>query len=415
MIKKIIAYLFLYTALFANDWQTATSLNTPRHGASAVELDGFIYVLGGATTGGAILNSVERFNPATGIWEDNVVPSFEKPRLDAAAIVYEGSIYLMGGLNHEGEVTKDVEVYLPSQNTWIESGEMRRERRGHSAFIVNDSICVLGGIRDNGEFVSEIEWYNAPEERWEEAESNIAEPIFKPFGGAANNSVFLLGGIVNFPVNKVNIGMVNSDWQFNWNSGAPLQVARGNGASTVFGDSILMIGGITSTSAATNLVEIYNMQTDSIETLPPLPTARIGAVAVTISDTVYVIGGYESDPNQPGDVVEQYPLKPLVSIASPNDGILPQEFAQIKGFPNPFNGVIQLEIQIPRRGSNELIIYDIRGKKIQTLHSGALAAGRHFFQWTAQNEAGLPVATGIYLAVLKSRRYLEKFKIVYVR
>lgn len=400
--------------LSAKDWQPEMPLNMPRYGHTAVVLDGEIYIMGGAGNNSRILNSVERFIPQAGIWDSTSVNSFNIPRQDAASIVLNQSIYLLGGFDEEGKVSKKAEVYHPSQNTWTEIEEMREERRGPIAVLLNNTICVIGGIRDNGQYVNEIEWYSVDEDKWEKAETEFDNPKFKPFGAAFGNTVFALGGIVNTPSSSSDIGTVDIDWNFNWLPGPQLQAARGNGATAVVGDSIFMIGGITINASATNMVEILNMETRQIEPGPELMMHRIGAAAATIDDTIYVIGGYDSDPNQPTASVEIYPGV-ITAIEPPEPIGIPQEYAIINGYPNPFNGVIQFEIHIPHRGENEIVIFDIQGRKIQMLYSGPLTAGKYTFSWSATDAFNIPVASGMYVAVLKGPDYLENLKVVYVK
>ncbi len=398
----------------AGEWRRAAPLNTPRHGAAAVALDGYIYMLGGATTNGITLNTVERYDPATQSWDEQAVPPFATPRLDAVAIGLNGKIYLIGGQDANGEIIKKVEEYDPLQNAWTEKGELRRERRGHAAAPVFGTICILTGIRDVNDYEVEIEWFNKSEEKWEAAQANWEISRFKPFVTAVNDVIYLFGGIFNVPTRDSFIGPVEPGWIITWENGPELTAARGNGATAVLGDSIVMIGGIDSYATATGTVEIYNLASSQLQTdAPPLLTPRISPAAAVLDGKIFVAGGYSTSPDQPLATVEVF--VPTPTAIDPGENPLPAQFALLRGYPNPFNGVIQLEADIPRSAPHTLTIYNLRGQVVNSLFAGVLTAGVHRFWWDARNNAATPVSSGIYVSVLKSPNYLKKLKIIYIR
>lgn len=80
--------------------------------------------------------------------------------------------------------------------------------------------------------------------------------------------------------------------------------------------------------------------------------------------------------------------------------------------PNPFNGTTAFVYDLPSMAPAALRIYDIAGRLVRTLvasNSGA-KSGRHSAVWAGNDEAGRPVASGVYAAVLSSggRRLVRK-------
>lgn len=65
-----------------------------RHQAAVCELDGFVYVIGGAESWNC-LNSVERYNPNNNTW--TLVASMNVARRGAGVVVHEGK-KISGGL-----------------------------------------------------------------------------------------------------------------------------------------------------------------------------------------------------------------------------------------------------------------------------------------------------------------------------
>lgn len=396
----------------AQTWGSAPPLNTPRAGACAVALNGYIYVLGGKTAGGTILNTVERFDPTTGIWDNSNVAAFDRPRFNAAAVALDGYIYLIGGRDDENEVLKKVEVYDPAANSWDEIRQMENRREEHVALLLRGTMCVIGGKDESGNSIDVIEWYNKNNDEWYAAPSNLNQPKQSPFAVAVDDTVYLFGGFTPFPTISNFKGSTSPGWYFTWTTLPPLQAGRGYGATGRLGNQVFLAGGRTITDT-TAMVEIFDLQTRQIEPGPPVNVSRAGAAGVVLNEKFYVIGGYTSGQSQPLSSVEVYPI--IVGIADPPAGALPKDFAQITGYPNPFNGAIHLDVSLPRQNPCELTIYDLQGCAIKTLHHGTLQAGTHTFRWEGRDEAGKAAAAGIYFAVLKSEREFKTFKMVYVR
>lgn len=406
------AILLAPASVPAQTWGSAPPLNTPRAGASAVALNGYIYVLGGKTAGGTVLNTVERFDPNTGLWDNTSVAAFDRPRFNAAAVAMDGRIYIIGGRDDENEVLKKVEVYYPGANYWDEIRQMENEREEHVALILRGTICVIGGKDEAGSSIDVIEWYHEGNDEWYSAPSNLNQPKQSAFAVAVDDTVYLFGGFTPFPTISNFKGSTAPGWYFNWTSLPPLQAGRGYGATGLLENQVFLAGGRT-IADTTAMVEIFDLQTQQIEPGPPLNVPRAGAAGVVLSDEFYVIGGYTGGQGQPLSSVEVYQM--ATGIANPPVSVLPADFAQITGYPNPFNGAIHLDVYIPRQGSGEVAVYDLQGRRIKTLHRGTLLPGTHTFRWEGQDDSGKAAAAGVYFAVLKGEREFAAFKIVYVR
>lgn len=65
--------------------------------------------------------------------------------------------------------------------------------------------------------------------------------------------------------------------------------------------------------------------------------------------------------------------------------------------PNPFNPGTSVEFMLPQSETVTLSIYDLFGRKIETLVSGRLMPGTHRFDWDASNRTG-----GVYWCQLRT-------------
>jgi hypothetical protein len=68
--------------------------------------------------------------------------------------------------------------------------------------------------------------------------------------------------------------------------------------------------------------------------------------------------------------------------------------------PNPFNPSTTVAFSLGRPGMVRLEIYDARGRLVRRLTNDAYEAGRHEIVWNGTDDAGAPVASGVYFARL---------------
>lgn len=84
---------------------------------------------------------------------------------------------------------------------------------------------------------------------------------------------------------------------------------------------------------------------------------------------------------------------------------IPSEYALSQNYPNPFNMTTNIKFALPIAGQVDLEIFNILGQRIRMLISDDMPAGFHQAIWDGCDEAGRPVASGVYFARLKSGEY----------
>ncbi len=93
-----------------------------------------------------------------------------------------------------------------------------------------------------------------------------------------------------------------------------------------------------------------------------------------------------------------------------DDDPLPGEFAIEGVFPNPFNPTTEIRIALPRRGVVQVEVIDILGRRVATLHHGALPPGHHTFTFN-----GARLASGTYFVRAIQGRDVVVRKIVLLK
>ena len=99
---------------------------------------------------------------------------------------------------------------------------------------------------------------------------------------------------------------------------------------------------------------------------------------------------------------------------------LPQNTALLPPYPNPSNSRVSLPFHLATTREVTLDIYNSLGQRVRTLELGNLSAGQYVTasraaQWDGNSDSGRPVASGVYLYLLRSADLARPSKIVLVR
>ena len=104
------------------------------------------------------------------------------------------------------------------------------------------------------------------------------------------------------------------------------------------------------------------------------------------------------------------PLRPLLPVPLQGiggDGVGVGDFGPGVGLrfasdPNPFRASTRLRFSLPVAGRAWLELFDIRGRKVRTLAAGErFGAGDQVLPWDGRDDAGAPLASGIYFSRLR--------------
>jgi hypothetical protein len=83
--------------------------------------------------------------------------------------------------------------------------------------------------------------------------------------------------------------------------------------------------------------------------------------------------------------------------------------------PNPFNPQTSIRFYLPARGSVALHVFDVRGALVRRLATGTFDAGSHTVVWDGTDQAGRPVASGVYVYRLTSDRHSQIKKMMLLK
>ena len=198
-----------------DSWKPLPPLPGKRGSAIAAEVDGKIYVIGGATTmegskepfftafGPArVLGTNEVYDPATNKWESRNPMSV--PRNHAFSGVVNGKIYVIGGRTGQAFIlsatnTDVVEEYNPASNMWsIPKERMPTARSGGASGTDGRRIYVAGGEVTTTELVGAfraVEAYDPATNSWTTLPSMMM-PRHGVAGAVIGNRFHLVSGMI---------------------------------------------------------------------------------------------------------------------------------------------------------------------------------------------------------------------------
>ena len=83
--------------------------------------------------------------------------------------------------------------------------------------------------------------------------------------------------------------------------------------------------------------------------------------------------------------------------------------------PNPFNSQTVLAYILPESGPVRLEILALTGQRVAVLSQGHQRAGYHRLSWDGRDDAGRPLASGVYLYRLVTTEGILTRKLVLLR
>ncbi len=143
-----------------------------RGGAAAVYYGGKIYIVGGNTNGhnGGAVSWFDRFDPATGIWEE--LPDAPHARDHMQAALVGDKLVVVGGRqstqpNPFINTVSATDIYDFTTGTWSSGADMPTDRAGAMTVAVGGEVIVAGGEVDQvAQALKTVEAYHVPTNNW---------------------------------------------------------------------------------------------------------------------------------------------------------------------------------------------------------------------------------------------------------
>ncbi len=123
--------------------------------------------------------------------------------------------------------------------------------------------------------------------------------------------------------------------------------------------------------------------------------------------------------NADGWYVDDVAVGPLVGVDD-DAAALPGSFALYQNTPNPFNPSTAIRFDLPARSDVRLAVYDVLGREVNLLFSGALEPGAHSITWDGRTGAGAQAGSGAYFYKIEAtgvdgRRHSAEKRMLFIK
>jgi N-acetylneuraminic acid mutarotase len=275
------------------------NLPEPRHENAFVKVGEKFYLVGGRG-----VKAVESYDPKTKQWTKGAKPPLEMHHFQA--VEYKGEVYVIGaftgGFPHETPIPR-IYIYNPKNDAWREGPEIPAGRRRGAAGVTvyQDKIYLVSGIVD-GHYDGHVPWFDvfdpatgtwrplpdAPRAR-DHFQAAVADNKLVVAGG--RRSSHKIGQVLNLTVPEVDIFDFKTNSWITQPASQNIPTQRAGNAAVTVGNKVIIIGGESPQKLAHNQTEVYDVRTNTWQTLAPLQTGRHGTQAIVYKDKIYIAAG----------------------------------------------------------------------------------------------------------------------------
>ena len=114
------------------------------------------------------------------------------------------------------------------------------------------------------------------------------------------------------------------------------------------------------------------------------------------------------------DMTPSGPIENYLSLSTDNRDEFNFNY-KIKAYPNPFNNQTTISFDDNNMNEAELLIHDVKGKRIISYKHTIKARGRQKVVWNGLDSKGNPVASGNYYCTIMLNKTINKTKILLVK
>ena len=269
-----------------------------RHEAAFVEVDEKFYLLGGRD-----IRPVSVFDPQTQSWSTATEPPLELHHFQP--VVIDDKIYVIGAYTgpfpNETPVP-NIYIYDPASDSWSQGDEIPEERRRGSTgnILFEGKVYITCGIKNGhiGDYKNFLDRYDPATGTWEIlADAPRARDHFqavladgKIFVGAGRNSGIVPDDIFAGTIAEVDIYDIATDTWETLPNDIPTQ--RAGNAATLFNGLVLVVGGESNTQQqAHSEVEALDLTTNQWTSLASLLEGRHGTGLIEFEGELYIASG----------------------------------------------------------------------------------------------------------------------------
>ena len=275
------------TYMVHNSWGSGAAMPSPsRYPVGVGAINGKLYVVGGTTTGSAIINTNQVYNAATNSW--TTAAPLPAALMGGTGAVVNSILYVIGGYDGT-HVVNTVYAYNPSTNSWTSKATMPTARASIGSSVEKGVIYVVGGVNGDGHTrLNTVEAFNPATNTWT-TEAPLLAGKSEVSVGLVGSTLIAADGYTTSADTGDNEGYTAST--NTWKSLASDPTPRHDSCYGVIGSLMYIAGGGLS-PISTN--ESYGVSANSWKALSPMPVATTAPGSAVWNGQLYCFGGGDS-------------------------------------------------------------------------------------------------------------------------
>ncbi len=284
------------------------------------------------------LNACEIYNPDINSWTDANIwtetDSLEQGRsMHTATLLKNGRVLIAGGGYRDGgsyRYRRTCETFNPENNSWSATGEMREERKQHTAILLNDGRVLIAG----NTFTKTTEIYNPDSETWNFGNEMLENRQHFPMITFSNGIVLISGGVQNGP----DIYHTSCELYLPYSTPVVSIISPSENATILAGQSVDFQGSVTGGDAPFTYSWNFNGGANNASVEDPGSTTFSTAGTYTVTFSVTDNDGETASETVTIQVNGVPDTSPIASIASPSGSVTIDEGESVDFQGNVANG-----------------------------------------------------------------------------
>jgi hypothetical protein len=415
--------LFLISLCRAGEWEVIGQMPLPVNGGEALVLDSLIYIFGGYSDSlREPVDWIQAYRPTTDQWYmvgHMSLPryGFVADRLGDSLVVFCGGIWS----NTPDDYGLELWNYRRRSNNWNLATEknINFDRIYMTGHVYKNSLYIFGGLMapaqndsTNLSFIIRYDIFSATLSTYPgEVYTNVPLP-YHHMSVRLDSVVYLIGGV------RFNLSDKIMKYDLELNTLEPagsLQGVCAGGQAVTDSNWIYIIGGYNERSSALNQVEYFDPNSNTSYPGPSLNYSRKECMAVIYDKCIYVFGGKDqNDINSPW--IEKLALTGTTASDRVNDrGISAARYHLYDNYPDPFNASTVISFDLDSQTYLTLDIYSITGQHIQTLAQGEFLPGFYRLVWDGRDKNHNAVASNVYIYQIRAENFVQAKKMVLLK
>jgi len=275
-------------------WTTRTSLPSARRSLASATASGLLYAIGGATSAGTALRTVQVYNPSTNAWTTKASLPAARPFGNGATHI-SGTIYLPGGQDASGVITRTLYAYRISTNTWSAKANMPVFSGCGGSGVISGKLYVYSGCTKTATgpqtAAALLHRYDPASNTWTTLPGAPAVHV-QPTVVVVAGKLYVAGGNAGGGAVTGRVDVYNPATN-SWSTVAAMPTPRVAAAGGLISGKLYVVGGRNGATYYNN-VEVYDPLANTWTSAAGMPTARGGLAAGVISGSLYAIGGRDA-------------------------------------------------------------------------------------------------------------------------